>query len=128
MRDYVTFEHRHGRYPMGHRQVNDGIPVRIASFHVMEETKGDRIKRLREARGLTQPALARLLISMGAPSTLTKAAIAKWENGDTADMKNDTFILLADALGTDVKYLAWGQARTPPEAPRPAPAAVKRKA
>lgn len=94
----------------------------------MEETKGERIKQLREARGLTQPALARLLISMGAPSTLTKAAIAKWESGDTIDMKNDTFILLADALGTDVKYLAWGQSRTPPESPRPLPAPAKRKA
>lgn len=80
------------------------------------ETMGDRVKRLREARGLTQPALARLLISMGAPSTLTKAAIAKWENGDTQNMKNSTFILLGKALGTDPEYLLWGQDRVPPDA------------
>lgn len=82
----------------------------------MEETRGERIKRLREAKNLTQLALANLLISMGAPSTLTKAAIGKWENGDTLDMKNETFVLLADALGTDTKYLLWGQTRSPPEA------------
>lgn len=85
----------------------------------MEETRGERIKRLREARGLTQPALANLLVSMGAPSTLTKAAVAKWENGDTLDMKNDTFVLLADALGTDTKYLLWGQTRSPAESKPP---------
>lgn len=86
----------------------------------MEETKGERIRRLREARGLTQPALARLLVSMGAPSKLTKAAVAKWENGDTKNMQNETFVLLAQALGTDPPYLLWGQDRTPPESRVPA--------
>jgi transcriptional regulator with XRE-family HTH domain len=81
----------------------------------MGETRGDRIKRLREARQLTQPALARLLISMGAPATLTKAAIHKWESGDTQNMQNDTFILLCQALGTDPQYVLWGATRTPPE-------------
>lgn len=77
-----------------------------------------RIRRLREARHLTQPALARLLVSMGAPSTLTKAAIHKWENGDTQNMKNATFVLLCQALATDPPYLLWGPDRMPLE---PAP-------
>jgi transcriptional regulator with XRE-family HTH domain len=81
----------------------------------MDETMGDRIKRLREARGLTQPALANLLVSMGAPSTLTKAAVHKWESGDSKNMQNATFILLCNALKTDPQYLLWGQERTPPE-------------
>lgn len=77
------------------------------------ETMGERIRRLREARGLTQPALAKLLVAMGAPATLTKAAVHKWETGDTQNMHNATFILLAQALGTDPPYLLWGQDRTP---------------
>lgn len=81
----------------------------------MDETMAERIKRLREARGLTQPALANLLISMGAPSTLTKAAIHKWESGDTKNMQNATFILLCQALATDPPYVLWGPARVPPE-------------
>lgn len=85
----------------------------------MNETMGDRIKRLREARGLTQPALARLLVSMGAPTTLSKAAIHKWENGDTMNMKNATFVLLTQALSTDAPYLLWGPDRVPPESKIP---------
>ena len=88
---------------------------RVPADYSVMETKGERIRRLREARNLTQPALAKLLISMGAPATLTKAAIHKWETGDTMDMKNETFILLAKALGTDPEYLLWGQDRSPQE-------------
>lgn len=94
----------------------------------MDETRGDRIKRLREARGLTQPALARLLVSMGAPATLTKAAIHKWESGDTKNMQLESFILLSQALGTDPQYILWGHERAPPEAPRLGATAAKRKA
>jgi transcriptional regulator with XRE-family HTH domain len=78
-----------------------------------EETIGQRIKRLREARGFTLPGLARHLVGLGAPASLTKAAIYKWETGDTKNMKNATFVLLAQALGTDAAYLLWGQHRSP---------------
>lgn len=115
MFDDISFAHMTGRYLMGHRDVNDGIPVLTPSLETMDETKGDRIRRLREARGLTQPALAKLLVSMGAPATLEKAAVAKWESGDTQNMKNETFILLCRALGTDPEYILWGQDRAPPE-------------
>lgn len=120
MLDGVRFPHTSGQYPIGDSPVNDGIPDVAASFPPMEtETKGARIRRLREARNLTQPALARLLVSMGAPATLTKAAVAKWENGDTQNMQNETFVLLARALGTDPEYILWGQDRSPPEARSP---------
>ena len=52
---------------------------------------------------------------MGAAATLSKAAVAKWENGDTQNMANETFVLLCKALGTDPEYILWGQDRTPPE-------------
>lgn len=127
MSDDVFFEHVARGYPIGNLAVNDGIPLLAASLISMEETRGERIKRLREARYLTQPALARLLISMGASPTLTKAAIHKWESGDTTNMKNDTFILLCQALATDAAYLLWGPNRTPPEG-GPVAAERKRKA
>lgn len=89
---------------------------------------GARIRQLRQARGLTQASLARLLVSMGAPATLSRAAINKWETGDTKDIKNATFILLAQALGTDPQYLLWGSDRVPPEAgPASKELAAKRK-
>ena len=75
----------------------------------------ERIKKQREGRGLTQPALANLLVSMGAPPTLSKAAIHKWESGDTKNMQNATFILLAKALQTTPEYLLWGVDKAPPE-------------
>lgn len=95
----------------------------------MDETMGDRIKRLREAKNLTLPALARLLVSMGAPASTSKATILKWENGDTKNMANATFILLCQALGTDPPYVLWGADRAPPEAqgPHRAPAQPKRR-
>lgn len=116
MSNCVGLLHIDGQYPMGDRPVNDGTPIFATSFAAMDnETKGDRIKRLREARALTQPALARLLISMGGPATLSKAAVAKWENGDTQNMQNETFVLLCKALGTDPEYILWGQDRAPTE-------------
>lgn len=118
MSDGSGGEHTARAYPIGYSRVNDGIPTIATSFAAMDnETKGDRIRRLREARALTQPALARLLISMGASNTLTKAAVAKWENGDTQNMQNETFVLLCKALGTDPEYILWGQDRTPGDAP-----------
>ena len=110
----IRLEHAAAKYPIGDHQVNDGRPPFDRSYRAMEETKGQRIRRLREARGLTQPALARLLISMGAPATLSKAAVGKWESDDTKNISNETFILLAKALGTDPEYILWGQSRTPP--------------
>lgn len=98
---------------MGDSRVNDGIPIQTTKYRQMGETAGERIKRLRVARGLSQLALAELLISMGGPSTLTKAAVAKWENGDTKNMQNESFILMCKALHTDPEYILWGQNRSP---------------
>lgn len=84
---------------------------------LLVETIGDRIKRLRGARGLSLDGLRDVLVASGASPTLTRAAVQKWESGDTKNMKNETFVLLYKALGTDGEYLLWGDDRRPPRAP-----------
>ncbi len=71
---------------------------------------GARIKTLRIARGLSLGALGKIL-GVGAP------AVFKWESGETQNMKNGTFIMLCEALGTDPQYLLWGADRKPPTNP-----------
>jgi transcriptional regulator with XRE-family HTH domain len=70
------------------------------------ETMGDRVRTLRVARGLSLAGLGKL-VGVGAP------AVFQWETGGTQNMKNATFILLCDALGTDPQYLLWGADRKP---------------
>lgn len=105
-------------YPIGKIRCNDGKDVFPIGYEVME-TRGDRIKRLRQARGLTLDGLGTIL-------GVTGAAVHKWETGDTQNMKVETFLLLADALGTDVKYLVWGETRRPAAA-RVSPPSAKRR-
>lgn len=65
------------------------------------ETMGDRIKTLRQARGLTQERLGDLL-------GVTGAAVSAWERGDTANVKLKTFLTLCDQLHTNPQYLIFG--------------------
>ena len=61
---------------------------------------GDRIINLRKERGISQVELARML-------DVSRQAVSKWENDQSAP---DTvkLIQLADALDTEVAYLATG--------------------
>ena len=73
-------------------------------------TVGERIALVRKERSLSQVQLAKLL-------DVTRQAVSKWENDLTAP---DTMklIQLADALNTDVEYLATGnhsKIKSPPE-------------
>lgn len=76
------------------------------------ETMGARIRRLREAKGLTQPALAELC-------GVTKSAVSQWEDESTANIKLEPFLRLCEHLGTDPRYLVWGPERVDPAAPLP---------
>jgi DNA-binding Xre family transcriptional regulator len=111
----VVFSHDAAGYPMGNPAVNDRKQAFEAGYWPMEEaeTMGVRIRRLRQARNFSLEQLADKLISMGAPSTLTRAAISKWESGDTKNIQNATFVLLCRALVTDPEYLLWGDDRAP---------------
>lgn len=70
------------------------------------ETMGDRIRMLREAKRYTQTELGR---EVG----VTKSAVSQWENGQTANIKLQTFLRLLDVLGTKYEYLIYGAARSP---------------
>ena len=62
---------------------------------------GERILELRKKTGLSQGELASML-------DITRQAISKWEN-DLASPDTIKLIQLADALDTEVEYLATGR-------------------
>lgn len=72
------------------------------------QTMGDRIRALREARGLTQTQL-------GEYCGVSKSAVSQWEDGTTTDIKLVPFLKLLDALKTDGHYLVYGPDRSPAE-------------
>jgi len=71
------------------------------------ETMGQRIKALREARGMSQQQLADAV-------DVSKSAVSQWELGQSQNIKLRTFLALLDALKTDMEYLVFGAARKPP--------------
>jgi transcriptional regulator with XRE-family HTH domain len=70
----------------------------------MHETLADRLKRLRDQRGMT---VGRLALRAG----LTEGAIRKMEYGDTKGQGFINGLKIADALGVDPWELAFGQKR-----------------
>lgn len=71
------------------------------------ETMGDRIKRLREAKGWSQQKLADRLRQRGC-EIRTRVSVSYWENGGTKNIKNLTFRMLVEELGTTEDYLLFG--------------------
>ena len=69
---------------------------------------GTRIRRLREAKGLTQPALAELC-------KCTKSAVSQWEDGSTSSIKLPQLTRLLRVLDTDLNFLVYGVDRKPPD-------------
>jgi transcriptional regulator with XRE-family HTH domain len=70
----------------------------------MHETFAERLRRLRDARGLT---VGRLAMRAG----ITEGAIRKMEYGDTKGHGFINGLKIADALGVDPWELAFGQKR-----------------
>lgn len=70
------------------------------------ETMGQRIKRLREAKDLSQSELARRL-------GITRASVHQWENDTSPNIRPTNLLALAEILGTDVYYLVFGSQREP---------------
>jgi transcriptional regulator with XRE-family HTH domain len=80
---------------------------RYAVYHAYMETMGERIRQLREARGLTQTQL-------GEATGVTKSAVSQWEGGATSNIKLQAFMVLCEVLNTDPAYLIWGPERGRP--------------
>lgn len=70
------------------------------------QTMGERIRFLREARGLSQEGLADRLAKRGVK--VSGNAISQWERGETQNIKLQTFLALVDELGTTHEYLVHG--------------------
>lgn len=84
--DDSTFE------SMGSRVRHRIVEMR-AEFEAVKlaETIGDRIKRLRKEKGIG-------LTEFGKMVGVGKAAVHLWESGGSKDMKNETFLRVAQAL------------------------------
>lgn len=70
------------------------------SYRAME-TQGQRIRSLREAKGMSQQDVADAL-------GVTREAVSYWESDTTQNIKYRTFVALAELLGTTTHFLAFG--------------------
>ncbi len=79
----------------------------------------DRIKAARDAKGLSQAALGKLI-------GVSRVAVTQWESGETAPT-HGKLPVIADALGVSVSDLLSDDAPLPPPRPsRPAPSPIAR--
>lgn len=77
----------------------------------MEEGMAQRIKALRQEKGLTLEQVADV-VGVG------KSTVRKWETGMIANMKRDKIAFLAKALGTTPEYLmGWEEKKDSPSEP-----------
>jgi transcriptional regulator with XRE-family HTH domain len=47
----------------------------------------------------------------------SRNAIWKWEHGETTHIRPETLFLIAEAYGTDMAYIAFGEDRAPDRGP-----------
>ncbi len=74
----------------------------------MEEGMAQRIKELRQKKGLTLEQVADV-VGVG------KSTVRKWETGMIANMRRDKIASLAKALGTTPEYLmGWDEKESSP--------------
>lgn len=83
----------------------DAVLVPAYALPAME-TMGQRIRRLRQARGWTQEELAQR-------TGVTLSAVSQWELDATKNVKLVPFLALAKTLDTDPYYLVFGPDRGP---------------
>lgn len=95
--------------------------VPLGAYAAPMETRGDRIRQLRKARGYSQAELARIV-------GVTKSAISQWELGGTFDLKLEPLAKLLRALSTDLPYIVWGDRRAPSDEPPASAGGARRRA
>jgi ribosome-binding protein aMBF1 (putative translation factor) len=89
------------RPPLRGEAMTETMAVRRAT---LSESFGDRLYRIRTAKGLRQR-------DLGARIGVTQGVISHWERDDREPLAEHLF-LLADALGVDVRWL-WRGRTTP---------------
>jgi transcriptional regulator with XRE-family HTH domain len=65
---------------------------------------GDRIKRVRKAKGVTVAAIA-------AAADVSKQAVYQWESGETAGLAGSNLVAVAKILDVSVEWLDTGKGR-----------------
>lgn len=95
--------HNDESYSMLHPHVNDA--AQQPRLSLLMESMGQRIRRLREAKRLSQPELGKLI-------GVTKGAVSQWERGDTQNIRLKNLLRLLSVLGTDTEYLVYGPDRS----------------
>jgi DNA-binding Xre family transcriptional regulator len=94
----VFLEHA-GVYSMLNGIAQDAIEP--SRYSPPMQTMGERIRLLRQARGMSQGDLSSKI-------GVTPGAISQWENGSTKNIKLETFLRLCAELGTEPQYLIFG--------------------
>lgn len=90
--------------------VNHGMPdmpVLLPQMETAQETMGQRITRLREAKGLSVAELAKRI-------GVKRASVYQWETDISPNIRPINFVRLLEELGTDANYLLWGPERLDP--------------
>lgn len=72
----------------------------------MNESIGDRIKRLRLIKGMTQQEIADI-------AGVSRAAVTQWESGVAKGLRPENLLPVAKVLGVSVEYLVTGDDKTP---------------
>jgi transcriptional regulator with XRE-family HTH domain len=80
----------------------------IKMLLMVEESMGDRLKRLREARGLTKYRLSKI-------AAISETYIYHLESGHIANPRRDTLIALAKGLGVPLSEIAGEPSAAPHE-------------
>jgi DNA-binding XRE family transcriptional regulator len=84
---------------MAYRESKNNLPT--GDYPDAMETMGDRIRLLRQSKGLTQEQLGDRL-------GVSKVAVSQWETGGTSNVRLKTFLALVEELGTTPHYLIFG--------------------
>lgn len=82
--------------------------------YMKKDTKANRIRQLRLDAKLTQQQVASYV-------GVSRVAVAKWESGDTKDLKQENLFRLADLLKINERELVRGGPGGPSTPPKPAP-------
>jgi SOS-response transcriptional repressor LexA len=75
---------------------------RLRSFNVIGKTIGQRIRVARKARGLSQPALGKII-------SVSKSCVSQWELGEIKNIEGDNLIKLCKALQTTPDWILYGK-------------------